>query len=85
MRWCSPCVGERPLKRTPRRSLCCRCVTFMLFQWTHPLEAAREVRLALHHVEEDGDGGLAQLYLRNQSHLQHGAHHLWDEFNLVST
>lgn len=50
---------------------------------THPLEAAREVELALHHVEEDGDGGLSQLDLRDQRHLQDGTHHLWDEFYLV--
>lgn len=52
---------------------------------THPLEAAREVELALHHVEEDGDGGLAQLDLRNERHLQDGTHHLWDEFDLVGS
>lgn len=38
---------------------------FVVFQRTHPLEAACEVELALHHVEEDGDGGLSQLDLRN--------------------
>lgn len=50
---------------------------------THPLEAAGEVELALHHVEEDGDGGLPQLDLRDQRHLQDGAHHLRDELDLV--
>lgn len=49
----------------------------------HPLEAAGEVELALHHVEEDGDGGLAQLNLRHQRHLQDGPHHLRDELVLV--
>ncbi len=38
---------------------------FVMFQRTHPLEAACEVELALHHVEEDGDSGLSQLNLRN--------------------
>lgn len=50
---------------------------------THPLEAAREMELALHHVEEDGDGGLSQLDLGNKRHLQDRTHHLWNEFNLV--
>lgn len=41
------------------------------------------MELALHHVEEDGDGGLAQLYLGDQRHFQDGTHHLRDEFDLV--
>lgn len=52
---------------------------------THPLEAARKMKLALHHVEEDGDGGLAQLDLRNKRHLRDGTHHLRDEFDLVGS
>lgn len=52
---------------------------------THSLEAAREMELALHHVEEDRDGGLSQLDLRNQCHLQDRTHHLRNEFNLVLT
>lgn len=52
-------------------------------QRTHPLEAAREVELALHHVEEDGNGGLPQLDLGDERHLQDGTHHLRDEFILV--
>lgn len=55
----------------------------MFFQRTHPLEAAREVELALHHVKEDGDGGLPQLDLRDECHLQDGAHHFGNELNLV--
>lgn len=55
----------------------------MLERGTDPLEAAREVELALHHVEEDGDGGFTQLDLRNQRHLQDRTDHLWDEFDLV--
>lgn len=78
-----PVSGERPLRwDSPRFFLL--SVTFISFQWTHPLEAARKVGLALHHVKEDRDGGFAQLYLRDQRHLQHGAHHLWDKFNLVT-
>lgn len=53
------------------------------FQKTYPLEAACEVKLALHHVKEDGDGGLSQLDLRNQRHLQNRTHHLRDELDLV--
>lgn len=36
-----------------------------MFQMTHPLEMHCEVELALHHVKEDGDGGLSQLDLGN--------------------
>lgn len=36
---------------------------------TDRLEAASEVKLALHHVKEDGNGGFTQLNLRNQRHL----------------
>lgn len=43
------------------------------------------MELALHHVEEDRDGGLSQLDLGNQCHLQDRTHHLWNEFNLVLT
>ncbi len=32
---------------------------------TDRLEAASEVKLALHHVKEDGNGGFTQLDLRN--------------------
>lgn len=41
------------------------------------------MELALHHVEEDGDGGLAQLDLRDEGHLQNGTHHLGNELDLV--
>lgn len=41
------------------------------------------MELALHHVKEDGDGGLSQLDLRNKRHLQDGTHHLWNELYLV--
>lgn len=54
-----------------------------MWRKTHPLKAAGEVELALHHVEEDGDGGLSQLDLRDERHLKDGTHHLWDEFDLV--
>lgn len=54
-----------------------------MWRKTHPLKAAGEVELALHHVEEDGDGGLSQLDLRDKRHLKDGTHHLWDEFDLV--
>ena len=51
----------------------------------YQLEAAGKVELALHHVKEDGDGGLSQLDLRHQGHLQDGTHHLRDEPYLVGT
>lgn len=56
----------------------CVCVAYHL-------EAACEVELALHHVKEDGDGGLAQLDLGHQRHLQDWSHHLRDELDLVRT
>lgn len=49
------------------------------------LKAACEVEFTLHHVEEDGDGGLAELDLGHQRHLQDGPHHLRDELDLVWT
>lgn len=69
--------------QTSLSSFLLHSICFLLFQRTHPLEAACGVELALHHVKEDGDGGIPQLYLRNQRHLQDRTHHLWDEFNLV--
>lgn len=56
---------------------------YLIFQNTHPLEATCEVKLALHHVKEDGDGGLSQLDLGNKGHLQNWTHHLRDELYLV--
>lgn len=55
----------------------------VVFYQTHIVEATRRVGLALHHVEEDGNGGFSQLDLRDQSHLQDWTHHFWDEFDLV--
>lgn len=52
---------------------------------TDRLETASEVKLALHHVKEDGNGGFAQLDLRNQRHLQNRTHHLGDKPDLVWT
>lgn len=43
------------------------------------------MELALHHVEEDGDGGFAQLRLGKERHLQHGADHFRNELYLVLT
>lgn len=43
------------------------------------------MELALHHVEEDGDGGFAQLRLGKERHFQHGADHFRDELDLVLT
>ena len=42
-----------------------------------------EVVLALHHVKEDGDGGLPEVWFWHQRGLQDGPHHGWDEFHLV--
>lgn len=50
---------------------------------SHPAEAAGEPVLAEHHVEEDGDGGFAQLQLRHQRHLQDGTHHARDKLDLA--
>jgi len=44
---------------------------------------AWRVKLALHHVEEDRDGGLAQFRLGQQRHLQEGPHHGRHEVDLV--
>lgn len=52
---------------------------------TDHLETASEVKLALHHVKEDGNGGFTQLDLRNQRHLQNRTHHLGDKPDLVLT
>lgn len=52
---------------------------------TDRLEAASEVKLALHHVKEDGNGGFTQLDLRNQRHLQNRTHHLRDKLDFVWT
>lgn len=41
------------------------------------------VELALHHVEEDGDGGIPEVNVRYQGHLQEVAHHGRDELVLV--
>lgn len=41
------------------------------------------MKLALHHVEEDGDGGFTQLRLRDECHLQDRADHLGNELDLV--
>lgn len=43
------------------------------------------MELALHHVEEDGDGGFTQLRLGKERHFQHGADHFRDELDLVLT
>lgn len=53
----------------------------------HPyhLEAPGGVEFTLHHVKEDGDGGLPKLRLRNQGHFQDWADHFRDEFYLVLT
>lgn len=52
---------------------------------TDRLETASEVKLALHHVKEDGNRGFTQLDLRNQRHLQNRTHHLRDKLDLVWT
>lgn len=63
------------------------CYSFAVGLWlgTDPLETAREVKLALHHVEEDGDSRFAQFDLWHKRHLQNGSHHLRDELDLVGT
>lgn len=42
-----------------------------------------EVVLALHHIEEDGDGGFSQFRLGDQRDLQNGPDHGGDELHFV--
>lgn len=48
------------------------------------LEVSRVCVFTGDHVEEDGDGGLPQLFFWDQSHLQDGTHHAGDETDLMA-
>lgn len=75
-------------------SVCFQCVNIVSMAdvetFLHPcvcfylVEVSRVCIFTSDHVEEDGNGGPSQLFLRDQSHLQDGTHHARYETDLVT-
>lgn len=84
----TPVTPERPTRPFSRPAASPHCHPAPATRYAprpHHLEASRGMELALHHIEEDGDGGFAQFRLGKERHFQHGADHFRNELYLVLT
>lgn len=65
--------------------MCISQITELTAPYHMEIAISTEIELTLHHVKENGDGGLPELHFWGQSDLQNGTHHGWDEFDFVGT